>query len=722
MAKVVPIGQPVNEVERDAIAFLRDHLPDNYTVFHNVEIADVGRAPLEYDIIVLGEHAIYSVEVKGYRGRVTGNKRDWYVAGRHRRSPLPTTFQKARVLSGRLRHAKKGIGPIWVEAMVFLANPLVEMSFGSEVSAHIHTHDTIVAALTDRDALHLPHWPIKPPGRYAGAIEQFLLGGRPPPTRSRIGSYRLLQEIGRTEYFRDYEAVNETLLATGEAEDEQIVRLRLYPVDPYAPEEKAEQQLRRGRWEASVLKMLGEHDGLLVAGDPFFPVDDDIGVALPFEYAEGVTLRSFLEAHGPLSPDQCIERFSAAIQALGLAHSRAVVHRRITPDAFLCAESGPFRLGDFAFSAIAELQEWEDEPPTDLHRDYSAPEVLRGEPATPAADVFSLGVVLLEAILGRRPFVTVEDAELPPKEVNECGALAALLRDMLQPEPASRPSNGYDVIERLVDDQGPKKLPIRLVTGDILLTAGAVVNDSYEIERRLGPPRTRTSYLAKHRVSDHRRMLRFFEADAGTLREAREAFARCYLLHHRCLARFNLLDRVRDPDLVGPNGDPIYFLDLEFIPGQTARSLIEGGGVPPRTAISICTQVGDLLTYLSGFDLHHGGIECANVYVAEGDQVIVARPPSLLPQKTLSPPFFSHFDPADEAGLEQDFRSLAVLCWELITGIHPFELHSDIERDLGAVDLATPDGELARKIGLLVRDTMKRKVEATEFVKRLSRL
>ena len=109
MAKVVPFGQPVNDVEREAIRFLRDRLPKSYVVFHNVEFGEPGRAPYEYDIIVLGEHAVYAVEVKGFFGRVSGSKRDWKIGDRHRRSPLPLAFQKARVLSGRMRHSRPRI-------------------------------------------------------------------------------------------------------------------------------------------------------------------------------------------------------------------------------------------------------------------------------------------------------------------------------------------------------------------------------------------------------------------------------------------------------------------------------------------------------------------------------------------------------------------------------------------------------------------------------------
>ena len=42
MAKVIPVGQPVNDAERSAIAYLRDRLPDNYVLLHNFEIERQG--------------------------------------------------------------------------------------------------------------------------------------------------------------------------------------------------------------------------------------------------------------------------------------------------------------------------------------------------------------------------------------------------------------------------------------------------------------------------------------------------------------------------------------------------------------------------------------------------------------------------------------------------------------------------------------------------------
>ena len=64
MAKVIPIGEPVNEAERKAIAHLRDNLPASYLVLHNFEIERGGEL-FEVDLAVIAPHAVYLVDVKG---------------------------------------------------------------------------------------------------------------------------------------------------------------------------------------------------------------------------------------------------------------------------------------------------------------------------------------------------------------------------------------------------------------------------------------------------------------------------------------------------------------------------------------------------------------------------------------------------------------------------------------------------------------------------------
>ena len=101
MAKLAQLaaGSPVDEGESVVINHLQDHLPNTYTLIPNAEIAKRGRPPFEYDLIVVGPHAVYVVEVKRWRGGIRGDDYTWIVAGRHhRQNPWPTANNKARVL------------------------------------------------------------------------------------------------------------------------------------------------------------------------------------------------------------------------------------------------------------------------------------------------------------------------------------------------------------------------------------------------------------------------------------------------------------------------------------------------------------------------------------------------------------------------------------------------------------------------------------------------
>ena len=77
MAKIIYIGQPANESERQAIHFLRDHLPDSWLIFHNFEMRQ-GEEVFEIDIAILAPHAVYLVDVKGTRGNIEVYRSKWY--------------------------------------------------------------------------------------------------------------------------------------------------------------------------------------------------------------------------------------------------------------------------------------------------------------------------------------------------------------------------------------------------------------------------------------------------------------------------------------------------------------------------------------------------------------------------------------------------------------------------------------------------------------------
>src|SRR3954471_21954452 len=132
---------------------------------------------------------------------------------------------------------------------------------------------------------------------------------------------------------------------------------------------------------------------------------DPSHVYIAYEYIPGRTLREAIRA-GELDDRGCIEVCAQIAEALAHAHGKGIVHRDVKPSNVLLAESPEVdvRLLDFGLAQMAEfdtLTALGDIPGTLA---YISPERLQGLAATPAADVWAVGVLLWEALAGEHPF------------------------------------------------------------------------------------------------------------------------------------------------------------------------------------------------------------------------------------------------------------------------------------------------------------------------------
>jgi hypothetical protein len=177
-------------------------------------------------------------------------------------------------------------------------------------------------------------------------------------------------------------------------------------------------------------------------------------VYIAYEYVPGRTMRQALAA-GELDDRAAVETAAQVLDALAHAHARGVVHRDVKPSNVLLAEGDvvDVRLLDFGLAQMAEfdtLTAIGDVPGT---LGYVSPERLLGRPATEAADVWAVGVMLWEALAGRHPFRTDSVGETsrriqagaPPLASVRPDLPAALQRAVtsaLALNPARRPSAG----------------------------------------------------------------------------------------------------------------------------------------------------------------------------------------------------------------------------------------------------------------------------------------
>jgi TolB-like protein/predicted Zn-dependent protease len=177
---------------------------------------------------------------------------------------------------------------------------------------------------------------------------------------------------------------------------------------------------------------------------------------LVMELIEGVNLADLL-SRGPLDEPSVVRLGSELAQGLAAAHREGVLHRDIKPGNLRVTREGYLKILDFGISTIAPLSDATVTAESLSERQqmigtlpYMAPEQLRGEAATPAADIHAAGAVLYEMATGRRAFPQTEVPHLIAAILSETPdfgtaagrevspALGAVIRGCLAKQPAER--------------------------------------------------------------------------------------------------------------------------------------------------------------------------------------------------------------------------------------------------------------------------------------------
>jgi hypothetical protein len=177
--------------------------------------------------------------------------------------------------------------------------------------------------------------------------------------------------------------------------------------------------------------------------------DDEAAVVL--EYVPGEGLDDRLRRSGPMPSAEAARIGEELASALSAAHAEGIVHRDVKPANVLLGADGRARLADFGIAqaldeGAAALTETGSIVGT---LRYMSPERLQCQAPTPAADIWGLGAVLLEAITGRPPYDArtpielLEAARLGPPDLSGVPErLVPALHGTLSPEPAARPTAG----------------------------------------------------------------------------------------------------------------------------------------------------------------------------------------------------------------------------------------------------------------------------------------
>jgi beta-lactam-binding protein with PASTA domain/tRNA A-37 threonylcarbamoyl transferase component Bud32 len=258
------------------------------------------------------------------------------------------------------------------------------------------------------------------------------------------GRYELHRRIGRG-------GMAEVSLARDQLLDRPVAIKAMFP--EFATDPSFVERFRREATAAANLNhpnIVGVYDWGEAEGTYF----------IVMEYVDGRSLSQILRADGPLHPDRVADIGADVAAALGFAHRNGVVHRDVKPGNVLVDQGGQVKVADFGIARA--ISATTDENLTQAGTvmgtaTYFSPEQARGDAVDPRSDLYSLGCVLYELVVGRPPFSgdspvaiaykQVHESPVPPRQINPSipPALEAIILKCLAKNPANRYPSAEDL-------------------------------------------------------------------------------------------------------------------------------------------------------------------------------------------------------------------------------------------------------------------------------------
>jgi len=211
--------------------------------------------------------------------------------------------------------------------------------------------------------------------------------------------------------------------------------------------------------------------------------------AIVMELISGITLREYMDLQGPLPPEDAIEIAAAVADALRCAHEAGIVHRDIKPANILLCDDRRVKVTDFGIAKVAVDDDMTHAGTLLGTAKYLSPEQVSGAAVDPRSDIYSLAVVLYEALCGTVPFNGDSDAAI---------ALARLQREPISPRQI-RPSISRDL-------DGLVRRALAVSPEDRPPTAAAfrasLLGLSHDAASDLGPDPTTVAHIFANPVDD----------------------------------------------------------------------------------------------------------------------------------------------------------------------------------------------------------------------------
>lgn len=637
--------------ERDALAFLKERLPDHepYRAWANFEFILDGTIG-EVDVLIVSPKGLFLVEIKSWPGVVRGDAGTWrrtppnQTRERSDDNPLLVTNRKAKRLKSLLSRqpAMRGQQVPFVQALVFLSHPELDCRLdpgGRDHVAGLGRADDgspiqqgglpgvidVIAKITPEEHAALGRRRIDKPTakRVALALEQ--AGVRPSQRSRKVGDLDLGELLDEGAGYQDFAAVHPRAAHAHR-------RVRIYGT-PDQDLMQREQITRAAQREFELLSSV-QHPGIVRALDLH---EHELGPALVFERdPTEVRLDHYLDQRGTsLDLFDRLALMRDLAETVASAHGRRLSHRALSPRSVLVVRpgtpeqrfciinwqtgtrdsgTGTFSVTVRGTSHVEQLVDVDAAP-------YLAPEALTVADADPQLlDVFSLGAIAYHVFTGQPPATTLaalterleRDGALEVSAVLDGAGeyLSELVRGATAAEATRRIQSATDFLDALTlveeeltepesADPVEEISPLAAKPGDLI--AG------FEVVKRLGRGSTAVALLVAD--GDAQQRVLKIAADPERNDRVREEGA--------------ILAKLRDRTIIASHGEPVDVAGHTGIvltyanKGTLAQRLHSEGRLSLETLERWGEDLLSAVSYLEQVAVPHRDIKPENLGIAE---------------------------------------------------------------------------------------------------------
>jgi len=188
--------------------------------------------------------------------------------------------------------------------------------------------------------------------------------------------------------------------------------------------------------------------------------EDDGKYFIVMEYVDGKTLKSLVKKRGALTLPEVIDIMLQLTSAIGCAHESYIIHRDIKPQNVIILEDGRVKVMDFGIAAQLNSNDLTQTNSVMGTVYYLPPEQANGNVTTAKSDIYSLGILMYELVVGKVPFKGDSPVEVAIKQMREKIPDITLanpdipqsIENIILRACAKNPKNRYDSVEEMRED------------------------------------------------------------------------------------------------------------------------------------------------------------------------------------------------------------------------------------------------------------------------------